>query len=128
MTRRSSISIADFVHKNPIPNACRVGDLVMSGVIIGVDPATGRVPPTLEAQCSVMFAHMRKIIEAAGGSTDDIVKVTVWLKDRSQREPLNKAWIATFPDEASRPARHAMRADLEGDVLIQCDFTAWLGA
>jgi enamine deaminase RidA (YjgF/YER057c/UK114 family) len=128
MARRSSISIPDFVHRNPIPNACRVGNLVMSGVINGVDPATGRVAPTLAAQCTFMFAHMRKIVEAAGGSTDDIVKVTVWLKDRSQREALNEAWVAMFPDESARPARHSMQAALEGDVLIQCDFTAWLGA
>lgn len=127
MARRRSVSIPDFVHRNPIPNAARVGNLVMSGVINGVDPATGRVAPTLEAQCGFMFAHMKKIVEAAGGATDDIVKVTVWLKDRSQREPLNKAWVAMFPDEASRPARHSMHADLEGGVLVQCDFTAWLG-
>jgi hypothetical protein len=31
-----------------------------------------------------------------------------------------------FPDEKSRPARHAMERPLEGGMLVQCDFMAVL--
>lgn len=122
--RRKSIHIPNFKHVNPIPNACRLGNLVMSGVILGRDPGSGQMPESLEAQCSNMFACMKAIVEAAGGTTDDIVKITVWLKDRSQRGPLNEEWLKMFPDEHSRPARHALPLDLEGGALVQCDFTA----
>jgi enamine deaminase RidA (YjgF/YER057c/UK114 family) len=71
-----------------------------------------------------MFAHMKAIVEAGGGSTDDIIKMTVWLKDRSQRGPVNTEWVKMFPDEHSRPARHALQMDMEGGALVQCDFTA----
>jgi hypothetical protein len=37
MTRRKSIHIGEFKHANPIPNACRIGNLLMSGVILGRD-------------------------------------------------------------------------------------------
>ena len=124
MTRRKSIYIHGFKHANPIPNACRIGNLLISGVILGRDPETGAMPATLEAQCAHMFGHMKAIVEAGGGTTDDIIRMTVWLKDRSQRAPLNAEWIKMFPDPASRPARHSIQMDMEGGALVQCDFTA----
>ena len=66
MSRRKSIHIGGFKHVNPIPNACRIGNLLMSGVINGVDPATHKVPATLEEQCAFMFRYMREIVEAGG--------------------------------------------------------------
>jgi len=127
MSRRRSIHIPGFKHVNPIPNAARVGNLMMSGVIVGVDPATHKMPNDLETQCANMFAHVRAIVEEAGGTTDDIVKITVWLKDVTQRDVLNKHWLAAFPDEHNRPARHALPIVGESPSLIQCDVTAVIG-
>ena len=124
MTRRKSIHIGEFKHANPIPNACRIGNLLMSGVILGRDPATGAMPERIEDQCANMFAHMKAIVEAGGGTTDDIIKMTVWLQDRSQRAPVNVEWLKMFPDEHSRPARHALQMNMDGGALVQCDFTA----
>jgi enamine deaminase RidA (YjgF/YER057c/UK114 family) len=126
MAKRTSIHVSGFGHVNPIPAACRVGNLVMSGGIAGIDPATGKVAPSLEAQCAFMFQHMKTIVEAAGGTTDDIVKLTVWMTDRGQRAALNAEWLKMFPDEHARPARHTMQVPLDGGLLIQCDFTAVL--
>jgi 2-iminobutanoate/2-iminopropanoate deaminase len=122
--RRRSVHIGGFKHANPIPNACRIGNLVMSGVILGRDPGSGNMPASLDAQCANMFAHMKATVEAAGGTTDDIIKMTVWLKDRAQRGPVNAEWLKMFPDEHSRPARHALQVEMEGGALVQCDFTA----
>jgi enamine deaminase RidA (YjgF/YER057c/UK114 family) len=122
-SRRKSVHIGGFKHANPIPNACRIGHLVMSGVILGRD-AAGQMPDSLEAQCANMFGHMKAIVEAAGGSTDDIIKMTVWLSDRTKRGPVNAEWLKMFPDEHSRPARHSLQMDMDGGALVQCDFTA----
>jgi enamine deaminase RidA (YjgF/YER057c/UK114 family) len=73
-----------------------------------------------------MFEHVRDIVEAAGGSTDDIVKMTVWLRDYHGRDALNQQWEAMFPDPGSRPARHALAATFDGNTLVQCDFIAIL--
>jgi enamine deaminase RidA (YjgF/YER057c/UK114 family) len=124
MARRRSIDIEGFRHKNPIPNASRIGNFLVSGLILGVDPATGTVAPTIEEQCAHMFAHMKAIVEAGDGSTDDIIKVTVYLKDRKERTAVNAAWVKMFPDPQTRPARHAQQAHMEGASLVQCDFMA----
>jgi 2-iminobutanoate/2-iminopropanoate deaminase len=121
---RQSIYVGGFGHKNPIPAACRIGDLVWSGSIQGTDPQTGDYGATLEEQSRLMFAHVRRIAEAAGVSVDDIVKVTVWMKDRTRRAALNGPWLEMFPDPASRPARHTMNADLDGAKLVECEFIA----
>jgi len=46
--RRKSVNIPGFRHINPIPNASRIGNLLVSGVIVGIDPTTGKVPADLE--------------------------------------------------------------------------------
>ncbi|NKJ49233.1 enamine deaminase RidA [Burkholderia sp. SG-MS1] len=126
MACRKSIYLAGFKHKNPIPNACVIDGLLMSGVVLGVDPATGDMPATLEAQCANMFDHVRAIVEAAGGTPADIIKMTVWLRDPSQRQPVNDEWLKLFPDHDDRPARHALPLTAEGPSLVQCDVTAVL--
>lgn len=123
---RASVYVEGFSHKNPIPAGCRLGPLLMSGSIQGNDPATGKPAATLEAQCRHMLDNVRRIVEAAGGTTDDIVKLTVWMNDRSQRAALNVPWLEMFPDPARRPARHTMQADLDMGKLIECDFTAYI--
>lgn len=126
MTHRKSIYIEGFSHKNPIPAACRLGRIVMSGIVYGLDPATGKPAATLEEQCSWMFRHIRAIMSEAGGSTGDIVKVTIWMPDRNQRAAVNAGWLEMFPDPATRPARQAMTAELGSGILVQCDFMAVL--
>ncbi|MCH2557880.1 MAG: RidA family protein [Alcanivorax sp.] len=124
MSRRQSVHSAGFSHQNPIPAASRIGDLMATGVINGTDPATGELGADLKAQCAFMFQHVRNIVEAAGGSTDDILKMTVWMQDRSQRDVLNEQWLSMFPDADSRPARHAIQNPVESKFLIQCDVLA----
>ena len=64
-------------------------------------------------------------IECAGGTTEDIIKITVWAKDRKTKAFVNKHWLEMFPDPHSRPARHTLvYNELPGNMLIQCDLTA----
>jgi enamine deaminase RidA (YjgF/YER057c/UK114 family) len=121
---RRSIEVAGYKHGNPIPAASRMGDIVMTGVISAKDAQTGKLPETLEAQCAAMFRNVRDIIGAAGGKPEHIIKMTVWLRNLSDRKALNEEWLKMFPDAASRPARHALLHQGEGDSLIACDFTA----
>lgn len=124
MGRRQSIYVDSFKHANPVPAACRIGNIVCSGGVYGQDPVTRKAADGIEAQCALMFAHVQSIVEAAGGRTEDIIRMTLWMNDRSLRPVVNREWIAMFPDEASRPTRQTLKANLEGGILIQCDFIA----
>ena len=127
MEKRRSIDVPGAKHVNPIPSACRRGPFVVTGAISGADPETGAVAADLDAQCRAMFANVRRVIETAGGTPDDIVKMTVWISDRKLRPTLNKYWVEMFPDPHSRPARHTMTShDLAAPMQIQCDLLAVL--
>ncbi len=126
MGRRRSIRVGGFEHANPVPAAARIGALVFSGAITGRDPATRAMPADLDAQCVNLFRHVREIVGAAGGTTDDIVRMTVHLRDFRDRTALNREWEAMFPDPDDRPARQALPAAFDGDMRIQCDFVAVL--
>jgi len=122
---RSSIHVGGIAHKSPIPNASRIGNIIASGLIRGADPATSKLAETLQQQCALMFSNMRRTVEAGGGTVEDIVKVTIWMKALA-REPINAEWVSMFPDPAARPARQIMEVPMEEGVLVQCDFLAVL--
>lgn len=128
MQQRRSIDVPGARHVNPIPSASRRGPFVVSGAISGADPDTGVVPPDLDLQCRFMFENVRRVMAAAGGGPEDVIKMTVWITDRSLREILNRHWVAMFPDPHSRPARHTQTShDLAPPMQVQCDLLAVLG-
>jgi 2-iminobutanoate/2-iminopropanoate deaminase len=105
--------------------AC-VGNLLVSSAIPGADPATGELGATPDAQAEFAFANLRTVLERAGGSLDDVVRVTVHVRDLAMREAVNAAWLRAFPDAEGRPARHLQRGDLPGSHLVQLEAMAVL--
>lgn len=126
MPRRVSINIEGFAHANPVPVACRIGPHLVSGVLTGRDPETHEMPDSLDAQVTNIFAHVRAVMAAAGGTTDDILKITVYLANYRERDALNREWLAMFPDPENRPTRQVMAATFDGATLVQADLTAVL--
>ncbi len=93
MSKRVSIEVPGFEHDNPIPAACRKGPFLITSGVSGKQPHTGKYPEGVDAQFAQMFETIRKILDAAGASVDDIVKINVWLKDRDMRPHVNKEWL-----------------------------------
>src|SRR5258708_14633837 len=109
MATGQSVNFPGFAHSNPIPNASRIGDIMMSSVISGVDPGTRNYPAELTGQVANIFKHIHAAIEAAGGTPENIIKITFYVRDQAaRRAPLNHHWVKIFPDPASRPARHTL--------------------
>lgn len=126
MGGRRSIEVDGFKHgAQPIPAASRIGNIVMTGGVHGMDPATGKLPDDVEQQATLMFANLGRILAAAGAGFDDVVKMTVWVKVAEARASVNREWLLAFPDAASRPARHTLQNDyLPSNMLVQCDAVA----
>lgn len=127
MPARQSIYVDSFPHANPTPAACRIGSMLYSAVVYGRCPATQQVPSDMDQQVIFMFEQVRNIVEAAGGSMDDIIKFTLWMQDKSQRDIVNRHWERLFPDPQTRPARHTLDGNFSGNTRIQCDFIAVIG-
>jgi 2-iminobutanoate/2-iminopropanoate deaminase len=112
------------LHKQPIPTVARVGNMIFSSAISGMDIVTGEVPKDPEKQIENAFANAKASVEAVGGTVGDIGKMTVFLADRNMRDVLNKYWLAMFPDEHGRPVRHVIGGPLAGDFIVQIEFVA----
>jgi enamine deaminase RidA (YjgF/YER057c/UK114 family) len=125
MSTRKSINGSRARHENPIPNCSRIGPYVSSSVIGGANPGTRTLPPTLEEQVANVFGYIKHDIEAAGGTMDNIIKITFWLKDPvNQRAALNEHWEKAFPNPESRPARHSQYLPEHAKALVQATFEA----
>jgi enamine deaminase RidA (YjgF/YER057c/UK114 family) len=79
-------------------------------MVLGIrNPDVDRRPADADEEAEWMFRNMQELIESAGGTTDNIASVTVYLKEGGDRDAivksLNNAWVKLFPDERSRPAR-----------------------
>lgn len=130
MVRRQSIYVDGFAHVNPVPAACRVGNVLFTGAIHGGgrgdDPA--EFPADFQTQCATMFARVGDIVTEAGGSMDDIVKFSVRMADATTRTALNEQWEVLFPDPGSRPARQVTVGTTRPHIQVQCEFVAVVDA
>lgn len=126
---RRSIEVEGFSHGGqPIPAACRIGDLIVTGGVYGLDPHTGKLPDDVAAQARLMFFNLERILAAADAGFGDVARMTVFVTCPEARAAVNEQWLAAFPDPASRPARHTLQNDhLPANMRVQCDVIAWVG-
>jgi enamine deaminase RidA (YjgF/YER057c/UK114 family) len=60
------------------------------------------------------------VLDTAGFTTSDVLKVTVYIKSQQNRQLVNPPWLAMFPDEHNRPARHQTVVEtLNFDIQIE---------
>jgi enamine deaminase RidA (YjgF/YER057c/UK114 family) len=87
--------------------ASKVGNMLFTSGIFGRDPETNELPAPAEEQCANCLRNLGRVLEKAGAQPSDVAQVAVYLKDNSTRPLFNVPWLEMFPDEHSRPARHA---------------------
>jgi 2-iminobutanoate/2-iminopropanoate deaminase len=126
VTQRRSIHIPGMKHGAPIPNGAALGNLIFSSAISGKDAKTGVLSPDPDEQAEAMFRNLRLFMETAGGTPANVGYMKVYLREEKFRDAVNKAWLKMFPDEHDRPSRHALKAELRGDVLFQIEVIAVL--
>jgi 2-iminobutanoate/2-iminopropanoate deaminase len=120
MPWRESFEIPPVKHNAPIPMAARIGNFLYTSGVMGADPATGQLPPTVEEQAANCFKNLATVLEKAGAKPSDVLKVTVYIKSNDTRQAVNPAWLEMFPDPHSRPARHQTVVEtLNFDIQIE---------
>jgi len=124
-TRKRSIEVTGVSHgAAPIPMGARVGNALYSSGIPGIDPTTGKLAPDAASQARFAFEHVRALLAGGGARLEDVVRMTVYLKDNSAREHVNAEWLKCFPDPHDRPARHTLVYDLQSGMLLQLEVIA----
>ena len=107
----------------PYSQAVLKNDTLFVSGQLGFDPKDGSMPETFEAQALLVFSNLRAILEAAGMSMANVVKVSVFLLDMNNFASLNEIYAANF--NTPYPAREAVQvARLPKDGLVEISLIA----
>ena len=82
--------------KSPWSDAVKVGDTLYLSGYIGVDGRTNKVPRTAEEETRLAMDELKKTVEAAGMTMDDLVKVEVLCTDMSLFPKFNSVYHTYF--------------------------------
>jgi reactive intermediate/imine deaminase len=107
----------------PFSPAIRAGDFVYVSGQVGFDTQNEIVAGGIVAQVRQTIENMRRILEAAGCSLDDVIKVNVWLDDARDFASFNRVYASYFKDIP--PARSTVQSPLTIDAKIEMDCIAY---
>jgi 2-iminobutanoate/2-iminopropanoate deaminase len=121
-----------FTDKAPRPigpysqAVCVNGWLYLSGQI-PLDPSTGEVVKgDFKIRAERVLENIKAIVESAGGKLEDVVKVTVYLKDMGKFTDFNEVYSKYFT--RNPPARSVIGvSELPRGVELEIDVVAYTG-
>jgi 2-iminobutanoate/2-iminopropanoate deaminase len=88
-----------------------------------VDPETGAMPDAFADQVRQTLRNLQAILEAAGSSVDDVVKVNAYVTDLTRFAEFNEVYREFFRHHP--PARTTVATALLG-ILVEVDCVAQL--
>jgi 2-iminobutanoate/2-iminopropanoate deaminase len=92
--------------------------------IIALDPQTGRlVDGEIEAQSERVFKSIRAILDAAGMTMADIVKVSAFLENLSDYAKFNQVYDSCFQNDLP-PVRTTVQTKLPFGALVEVEVIA----
>jgi len=111
--------------KLPFSPAIRAGDYIfVSGQGGFQDPRTGEAINGIEAQSRQCLENMKQVLETAGSSLDDVVKVTIFLGNIADYAKMNEVYQSYFPKD--QPARStAVTGLVIPNMLIEMECIAY---
>jgi reactive intermediate/imine deaminase len=106
--------------------AVKAGNTVYVSGQIGLDPATMRMAEGFEAQTVRVFDNLKAVVEAAGGSLGEVVKLNLFLTDLANFAKVNEVMARYFAEPF--PARAAVGVkELPKGALVEADAIVVLG-
>lgn len=89
----------------PYSQGIDTGDYVFVSGQVGIDPATGTVADGIAPQAEQCLRNVSGVLDAAGCTWSDVVRVTLWLTQAEHFATVNEIYARYVNDPA--PARSA---------------------
>jgi reactive intermediate/imine deaminase len=106
----------------PYSQAFVTNGFVITSGQLPVDPVTGSMPETIEAQAAQSCKNVGAILEAAGSGFEKVVKTTCFLADIADFAAFNAVYAEYF---VSKPARSCFAVkDLPKGALCEIEVIA----
>jgi 2-iminobutanoate/2-iminopropanoate deaminase len=109
----------------PYSQAIQVGNFLFVSGQIPINPATGQLieDTGIQAQTRRVLDNLQAIVSAAGGSLENVVRTTVFLRDMNDFAEMNSVYAEYF--QSAPPARSTVQAArLPRDVAVEIDCIA----
>ncbi len=106
----------------PYSQAIRTGNLLFCSGQVPLSPETGEMVggSDVMAQAKQSLENLKAVITAAGGTLDQVVKTTIFLKSMGDFPKVNEVYAAYFTGTA--PARSTIEvARLPKDALVEIE-------
>jgi 2-iminobutanoate/2-iminopropanoate deaminase len=72
------------------------GELIFVSGQLPIDPASGRMPEAASDQAHQSLANIKAILEAAGSSLSEVVRVGIFMTDLKEFEAVNQVYASFF--------------------------------
>ena len=110
-----------------ISQGVRAGDIVyVSGQVAFGDDGKIVGRGDMKAQARQVFGNIRDVVEKAGGTMDDVVKITTYVTDMSRYGDFAEARSEAFPGIPPASATVSVSALVDPDLLVEVDAIAHL--
>jgi 2-iminobutanoate/2-iminopropanoate deaminase len=108
----------------PYSQAVKANGFIFTAGQVALDPATGQMAQGgVAAETARVLENLKAVVEAAGSSLGQAVKVTVYLKDMSDFAAMNEVYARYFPKNP--PARSTIEAvRLPREARVEMDLVA----
>ena len=107
----------------PLSPAVRAGDFVFVSGQVPVGEDGSIVPGGIGPETDQVLANVAKALALAGCTLADVIKTTVWLRDRDDFAAFNEAYGKHFPSEP--PARSTAESRLMIDIAVEIEAIAY---
>jgi enamine deaminase RidA (YjgF/YER057c/UK114 family) len=102
---------------NSLPAGAKIGSVIVAPQIMPVDPSSGKIAgDDMESQLRAVFQNMDRVLEAGGAKRGDVARVTLFMRQVSDRTAMNKVYAEWYPDENTRPPHKYVPAELPEGV------------
>ena len=123
MPKKEVIKV-ELAAANPnLSPATRYGGLVFVAGQTGRHPVTGQLGSDIREQTRNVLERIKKVLEAAGTSLENVLTVTTHLTKREDLAAYNEEYAKYFP--TNKPARTTVSAMLNSpELLVEITVTA----
>ncbi|SLN52443.1 RidA family protein [Roseisalinus antarcticus] len=109
--------------KVPLTPVVRAGDYVFISGQVPFDADGNIVPGGIQAETRAVLDNLRACLDMAGCGLEDVIKTTVWLRDRDDFAAFNEVYGAAFSHNP--PARSATESRLMIDIAVEIEAIAY---
>lgn len=108
----------------PYSQAVKIRNMVYTSGQIALNPKTGElIDGGIEEQTAQVLENLKSILEAAGASLDNAIKVTVFLNDINDFSKMNEIYSKYFKNKPARSTVQVAclpkKAKIEIDVIAE---------